>query len=190
VQTSANSSINSSATDVAATGFTTVLRRNQAQTHQIEVRITGNTTLTLGFDQGTDLTSPTTGGIPNSWWSQYFPDAADWVAANDADKDGLGNLQEYAFGSIPNDATSAARPMASPTANGFKLTFPTVTGCTYRVLSRESLSSGAWAAVPAANLAQGETNPVTGETGTTKSVTDSKAGEAGARFYRVEVSVP
>ncbi|MFM8810558.1 MAG: hypothetical protein ACKOJB_16930, partial [Chthoniobacterales bacterium] len=58
VQTSTNSSINAGASDKDSSGITTVNRRNQAQTHQVEVAITGNTTITLGFDQGSDVQQP------------------------------------------------------------------------------------------------------------------------------------
>jgi len=42
--------VNSSAVDVATSG-TTVQRRNQAQTHQVEVELTNNQVVTLGFEE-------------------------------------------------------------------------------------------------------------------------------------------
>ena len=63
--------INSLATDVATTGFTTVLRRNQSQTSQVEVELAGAGphVVTLGFDLGVDLANSDTDtdGLPDAW---------------------------------------------------------------------------------------------------------------------------
>ena len=183
VETAANSSINTTATDVAA-GFTTVPMRNQAQTQQVEVEITGNTTVTLGFDQGETNPDTDNDGLPDSWENEKFGNLGQ-TASGDPDADGLSNSKEYVLGSNPNDAASG-RPVTVKDANGFHVTFPTATGRTYTVLYRDSLSSGTWGAV--SSLGSGQANPVAG-TGNELTVTDTAAGGATKRFYRVEASI-
>ena len=182
--------INAAAVDTAAT--TTVQRRNQAQTHQVEVEMTGAGPhlVTLGFDDGSDAPS-VTDGIPDTWWNEYNVPADERVAAADRDGDGLTNLQEYVFGSDPNDASSG-RPRVTTTHDGetFRIEFPTVDGRTYRVLGRDSLGSGGW--IEVTNLQTGVglsvANPVTGD-GTTKALAEQGLGGKNARFYQVEVQL-
>jgi hypothetical protein len=194
VKTSAGSTINNSpdVTDKAAS-FTTVNMRNQAQTHQVEVEITGNTTIVLGFDQGTDFQDPATqvtDGIPNTWWNENGIPTNERVAAADRDGDGLTNMEEYILGSNPNNASSG-RPQVAATHNGetFRIEFPTVAGRTYRVMGRDGLGSGSWTEVT--NVQQGtglSASPVTGD-GTTKVLVEQGVGSKPARFYRVDVQL-
>ena len=182
--------INAAAVDTAAT--TTVQRRNQAQTHQVEVEMTGAGPhlVTLGFDDGSDAPA-VTDGIPDTWWNEYNVPADERVAAADRDGDGLTNLQEYVFGSDPNDPSSG-RPRVTTTHDGetFRIEFPTVDGRTYRVLGRDSLGSGGWTEVT--NLQTGVglsvANPVTGD-GTTKALAEQDLAGKNARFYQVEVQL-
>ncbi|MFM8788791.1 MAG: hypothetical protein ACKOEI_02850, partial [Chthoniobacterales bacterium] len=191
VQASANSSINASASDKDSSGFTTINRRNQAQTHQVEVAITGNTTVVFGFDQGTDLTQPTDSdndGMDDSWENEFFGNL-NRDGAGDFDGDGLSDFKEFILGSDPKNAASG-RPATLKDANGFHVTFATATGRTYTVLYRDNLSSGDWIAVDNANVANGQTNPV-GGTGSEITVTDTSATSSVAqRFYRVQVTKP
>jgi hypothetical protein len=161
---------------------TTIARRNQAQTHQVEARITNNTIVTLGFDEGTDITGPgntATDGIPDSWWASNNIPANERVAAADRDGDGVSNLREYIFGSNPNSAASG-QPAASVAVaqNGRTISFPTTPDRTYQVKVSDNLSSGSWADLG---------SPVTGD-GNAKSVTDPAV--ATRRFYRIEVRLP
>ena len=181
--------INAAAVDTTAT--TTVLRRNQAQTHQVEVELTGAGPhlVTLGFDGGSDAPS-VTDGIPDSWWNENNIPVNERIAAADRDGDGLTNLQEYILGSNPNDASSG-RPGVTVTHEGdaFRIEFPTVAGRTYRVMGRDHLASGDWAEVT--NVQEGaglSSNPVTGDD-TTKVVVEQGLGGKGARFYQVEVQL-
>jgi hypothetical protein len=175
--------VNNAATDrFGNTTMTTVLRRNQAQTHQVEARITNNTIVTLGFDEGTDITGPgntATDGIPDSWWASNNIPANERVAAADRDGDGVSNLREYIFGSNPNSAASG-QPAASVAVaqNGRTISFPTTPGRTYQVKVSDNLSSGSWADLG---------SPVTGD-GSAKSATDPAV--ATRRFYRIEVRLP
>jgi len=177
------------ATDLAAAG-TTVLRRNQAQTHQVEVELSGNAVITLGFDDGTDA-PPATDGILDSWWSEYGISGTNRVASADFDGDGVSNLLENRFGSKPNDASDTGLPSlvlagTSGTVtngfstNGFTFSFPTVTNVTYQPVAITDLSSTNWTSV--GSLIIGD--------GTVKSATDSSATNSVRKFYKVEISVP
>jgi hypothetical protein len=188
VQTSAGSLINTNATDKAVS-FSTGNMRNQAQTHQVEVQITNNTIVTLGFDQGTDFTQPTDSdgdGMDDSWETANFGNL-NRDGTGDADGDGLTDLQEFVLGSDPKNAASG-RPVTVKDTNGFHVTFPTATGRTYTVLCRDNLEAGDWTTV--ANIPNGQSNPVQG-TGAEITLTDTSATSGVARrFYRVQVSKP
>ena len=178
--------INAAAVDTAAT--TTVQRRNQAQTHQVEVEMTGAGPhlVTLGFDDGSDALA-VTDGIPDTWWNEYNVPADERVAAADRDGDDVTNRQEYVLGSDPN-AFSSGFPSLGVLSTGdtFQVSFPTVAGRRYTVMASSSLTGGLWTAVT--NLAGGQSNPVTGD-GTTQTVTETGLGTTGARFYRVLVEL-
>jgi len=172
--------INTAATDVAAIGFTTVLRRNQAQTSQVEVELAGAGphVLTLGFDLGTDLTNPDTDsdGLPDAWEIANFGNL-DQNGSGDFDHDGLTNLQEYIIGSDPTNGSSG-QPLTSisSTAGGFVFSFPTISTRIYQPQVSTNLLT--WSALG---------SPIAGD-GTTKSVTDLTTGPK--RFYRLVISLP
>jgi len=179
VRTEAGASVNLGATDQSF-GMTTYNRRNQAQTEQVEIEITGNTVITLGFEEFTT----TTDGVPNNWWASNFTNSNDWVASGDPDGDGVPNWQEYIAGSDPNNASSGLPETGSTVQpGGFVITFDTVTGRIYTVRYETNLMSGTWPQVA------GGGNPVTGD-GTIRSVTDATYSTATGRFYRVDVSLP
>ncbi|MEX1044908.1 MAG: hypothetical protein WEC73_02160, partial [Chthoniobacterales bacterium] len=182
--------INSAAVDTAA--VTTVQRRNQAQTHQVEVELTGAGPhlVTLGFDGGSD--TPTDPFV--EYMDDFFPDETDPSIVGpeaDPDNDGLTNRQEHILGSNPDDASSG-RPRVTATHDGdtFRIEFPTVSGRTYRVIGCDSLSSGGWTEVT--NLQQGpglsSSNPVIGDD-STKVVVEHGLDGKNARFYQVEVEL-
>ena len=184
VETAEGGAINAGATDVGGADFTTVNMRNQAQTQQVEVEITGSAIVTLGFDQG-DNPDADGDGLPDSWENANFGGLGQ-TGSGDPDGDGLSNSKEYVLGSNPNDAASG-RPATVRDANGFHVTFPTASGRTYTVKYRDDIASGTWAAV--SSLGSNQTNPVGGD-GTSKTVTDTDSVNAAKRFYRVEASVP
>jgi hypothetical protein len=173
--------INNSASDIDGSSFTTVLRRNQAQTNQVEVELagTGPHVVTLGFDLGTDITNnpdSDTDGLPDAWEITNFTNL-DQTGSGDFDHDGLTNLQEYIFGSNPTNASSG-QPLTSiaPTSGGFVFSFPTISGRIYQPQVSTNLAT--WSALG---------SPITGD-GTTKSATDLTV--APRRFYRLTISLP
>jgi hypothetical protein len=162
---------------------TTIPRRNQAQTHQVEVRITNNTTVTLGFDEGTDITGPDntlTDGIPDTWWNQNNIPANERSASADRDGDGLSNMQEFVFGSNPNSASSAG-PATTVDRSAFSFSYPTISGRFYQPKVRDSLTAGQWE-----NL-----GPEVEGDGTTKTAIDTWAQQNNStrRFYRLQISI-
>lgn len=178
--------INPAAVDTAAT--TIVQRRNHAQTHQVEIELTGAGPhlVTLGFDDGSNAPS-VTDGLPDTWWNDYNIPADERVAAADRDGDGVTNVQEYVLGSDPNNASSGFPSLVvQPAGDTFQVTFPTVAGRRYTVMASSSLTGGLWRAVT--DLAGGQSNPVTGD-GTNQTVTETGLGSTGARFYRVLVEL-
>jgi hypothetical protein len=179
VQTSAGSLINTNATDKAVS-FSTGNMRNQAQTHQVEVQITNNTIVTLGFDQGTDFTQPTDSdgdGMDDSWETANFGNL-NRDGTGDADGDGLTDLQEFVLLSNPNNASSG-RPVVGvgQISGGFRLSFPTASGRNYQVQVRNELSASGWDNV-------GSVVPGNGQTKTYDDLTALPR-----RFYRVVVSI-
>ena len=125
-------------------------------------------------------------GMPDSWELMYGLnpyDASD--ASADPDKDGLTNLQEYQAGTNPRSATSKlAITQESAIRNGanndFRITFPSVSGTTYRVEYSDTLAPGSWTAL-GADLAG---------TGGNLQATDTATSGHAQRFYRVGVVVP
>jgi hypothetical protein len=123
-------------------------------------------------------------GMPNDWESGHGLNAdsatGDDGAAGDPDRDGLTNLQEYISGTEPRNAESFLRVESIiGTGTSTKIQFIAVSGKTYTVVYRSQVDSGLWqklADVPA---------PAT--TGLVE-VTDSEAGAAGRRFYRLVTS--
>ncbi len=170
--------VNAAATDIGGSPFTTVLRRNQAQTHQVEIELTGAGPheISLGFDLGTDLSDSDNDGMPDSWETTEFGNLSA-TASGDHDGDGLSNLTEYIFGSDPTLASSgqpATQVVQDET--GFTFSFPTILGRNYQPKVSPDLLS--WS-----NLG----DPISGD-GSTKSINDPTPDTR--RFYRVIISLP
>jgi hypothetical protein len=190
VEVSIGGAINPGATDLTTAG-TTILRRNQAQTHQVEVELTGDGphVITLGFDDGTDAPNPDSDsdGLLDAWESSNFGNLSQ-NASGDPDGDGISNLLEFRLGSNPNSASSNGLPALNfnpadgngMSTNGFKISFPTATNLTYQVVASTNLSTNSWGNVGSS---------VAGD-GTTKSVTDTSATNSVRKFYRINISAP
>ncbi len=179
--------VNAAAIDTTAD--TTVQRRNQAQTHQVEVELAGTGThlVTLGFDDGGGTNPDSDGdGLPDAWELENFGNL-DRDGSGDADSDSLTDREEYIIGSDPNDASSGFPALSVESTGGtFRVTFDTVAGRSYTVLASSDLTGGQWTAVT--NMADGQTNPVSGD-GTTKTVTETGLDSTAARFYRIVVEI-
>jgi hypothetical protein len=132
----------------------------------------------------TVLTTDSDGdGIPDAWMNARFGHTLGQVsdksrASDDADGDGLTNLQEFRAGTDPKNATSALRISGmDKVGTAMRVSFPSVNGKTYRLESRDDLSSGSWSVL---------TDQVFG-TGNTLQITDPSAAGVTKRFYRVVV---
>ncbi|NBS14450.1 MAG: hypothetical protein EBT57_06545 [Verrucomicrobia bacterium] len=184
--------IKTDATDLASAG-TTVNMRNQAQTHQVEVELSGNAVITLGFDNGVDA-PPSTDGILDSWWGQYGISGTNRVATADFDGDGVSNLLEYRLGSSPASASSTGLPTLNSTGsngvstNGFTLSFQALPGITYEVVANGNLSGTNWGRPP---ILGGQINPLVmtnGASVVTNTITDTSATNSVRKFYKINLS--
>jgi hypothetical protein len=133
-------------------------------------------------------------GIPNSWMLQYFGhptgQASDHSrAADDADGDGLANLQEYLAGTDPTNSTSAFRITSIlPEGNDLRIAWSAVTNKTYAVQV-------------ATNSLDGSFTNAFGDLGTVAvpaapAITETNYLDVGAltndwsRFYRIRLVTP
>lgn len=91
-------------------------------------------------------------GIPD-WWLQQFFGHADGQAndlsraGDDADGDGLTNLEEFLTGTNPTDVASALEiqiTLTPPTGTNAVLSWPAQSGKSYRVQFRDDPVSGTW----------------------------------------------
>ena len=186
VEVSGSNLINDTASDLPVAG-TSFLRRNQAQTHQVEVELNGSGSthiITLGFDDGIDTPNPDSDAdaLLDSWEISNFGNL-EQTASGDPDGDGVGNLIEMKLGSNPNSSASNGLPVLSVsglTPEGFTITFPTVPGLNYQVVGTENLAGPSWPNIG---------NSITGD-GQPKSVTDSSATNSPRKFYKVQITAP
>ena len=140
---------------------------------------------TSGFSavRTVSLTDSDGDGIPDAWLNFRFGhntgQAGDKSrAGDDADGDGLTNLQEYRAGTDPRSATSALRISALDNISaGFRVSFPSVTGKTYRLDYRDDLVTGNWATL---------VDQVFGSGGTLQ-ISDPSAIGLAKRFYRIVI---
>ena len=115
-------------------------------------------------------------GMPDDFENEYgfnptlAPDAND-----DADADGLTDLQEFRAGTDPRDGSSKLASSLVPSGAAFVFRFNSVPGVVYRVDRCDDLADQVWT-----NLA------IRTGTGAMISVTDSAPSPTGRRFYRVQ----
>lgn len=97
----------------------------------------------------------------------------------DLDGDGLSNLQEFILGTPPNSGKSQYPVTTAKAGDNIGITFPTLTGRTYKVERSDTLTS-AWTIVQ-------ENIP---GSGSNQTITDTGGGAQPRRFYRVTVTLP
>jgi hypothetical protein len=122
-------------------------------------------------------------GIPDWWMNQYFGhptgQAADKSRANDdADGDGMTNLQEFLAGTNPTEPGSALRiSTAVPQGSDMVFTFATATNRQYVLEWTTDLSSGIWTSLP--DIISGD--------GTVQQVRHVGGAGLSQRFYRLRL---
>ena len=94
-------------------------------------------------------------GIPDWWMIQYFHHLTGQAgdksrAGDDADGDGMSNLEEYLAGTSPIDSNSVLKVQIAVDLSGTNvlLTWPAILGKNYRVQYKNNLSDPAWQDAP------------------------------------------
>jgi hypothetical protein len=132
-------------------------------------------TVTTNAPVVTRASGGTTDGLPNDWWNVYFPNPSDWVAADDNDRDGFTNAEEFALGTDPaNPGSRFAVDADSQSSGVMTVTWNSVPGKKYRLQVRPNLTAGTWQDVGSDITA----------TGATTSTTHDATGQS---FYRVRL---
>jgi alpha-L-fucosidase 2 len=126
--------------------------------------------------------SATTYTAVESWRFTHFGtvrNSGNAADSADPDGDGWNNAQEYASGTDPNSRTSVLKvSQMQASGNDMVVSFPTVSGKTYRVERSDTLQGGSWTAVQD-NIAG---------TGGTEQITDTNGAAQPKRFYRIVVT--
>ena len=141
--------------------------------------VAGNTS---EFAQNVTVTTTDTDGdgIPDAWMTAKFGHTTGQAgdksrATDDADGDGMTNLQEFRAGTEPKQQASIfALPAPTHSGSDFLVGLPTLTGFTYRIEFTDTLAPTSWR--PLADQIPG--------TGSTINITDPGAGTLAQRFYR------
>ncbi len=99
-------------------------------------------------------------------------------ASDDADGDGVTNLQEFKAGTDPKSANSVLRITSIDRSTGNpRISFPSVTGKTYRLDYRDDLVTGSWSPL---------VDGIFG-TGATVQISDPSGTGLSKRFYRISL---
>ena len=122
-------------------------------------------------------------GIPDVWMNAKFGHATGLAsdksrATDDADADGMTNLQEFRAGTDPKQQASIFR-LTAPTRSGsdFIVSLPSLAGFTYRIEFTDTFTPTSWR--PLADQIPG--------TGSTINVTDPGSAVLAQRFYRAVI---
>jgi hypothetical protein len=131
-----------------------------AMTHTRQISDSGTVTtnapvLTLSAGDMTD-------GIANTWWDFYHVPEGSRLALVDLDGDGFTNAQEFSLGTDPMNSGSSFKtgPMIR-SGNLVTISWSAVSGKTYQVQMRPSLTSGSWTDVELPVTAAGPTASAT-----------------------------
>lgn len=124
----------------------------------------------------TPLTQQEAWRLANFGTTANSGDAADAADAADTDGDGTTNAQEYISGTDPTSAASVLKVTDLTVDSGsITISFPTLSGKTYRLERSLTLQSGSWTTVQD-NIAG---------TGGMVQITDFGADAQPKRFYRI-----
>ncbi len=170
-------------------GTTNFIDGNVGCGSSYQYRITATNSFGVSDSSYVAVVSPSTFdsegyGVPDCWRLQYFghtdAESGDMSRAqDDADGDGMSNLQEYQAGTIPTDASSVFQ-ITSVTPNpggGFVIQWSSVAGKFYDVERDTDLS---WSTVLTLTNGVAATPP-------TNTYTDTSATNSPAYFYRVRL---
>jgi Tol biopolymer transport system component len=120
-------------------------------------------------------------GIPDVWTLQYFGHTTGQAgdqsrAQDDADGDGMTNLQEFMMGTDPTSAASVLRIQISYAivGNNITLSWPAATGRSYKVQYKDNPADPAWLDLPGTISVNGNLAKLT-----------TTAAQSG-RYYRVQ----
>jgi len=140
----------------------------------------GNTS-PFSFPQTVTATDTDGDSIPDNWMLSHFGHATGQAgdksrATDDADGDGLTNLQEFLAGTDPRNPTSHFAILSiTSTGGNVQVGFATVLGKTYQLQYRNDLATGNWLVLA---------DQIFG-TGGTIQIADPTAGSLPKRFYRL-----
>jgi hypothetical protein len=174
--------------DGSGVEFYTLNMRNQAQTEQVELSGSNSFSFALGFRaEASDWSGD---GMPNDWVDRYSLDTnPNGGAHQDADGDGVDNLDEYISNTSPLNASDyfhiQSYELTAPT-NGVTITYDTRLNRNYYIYySDEQLDAPSWNS--AVGPINGTGNP---QTWTDDGTQTPSPMQRTNRFYRISVSLP
>jgi hypothetical protein len=117
------------------------VQTNQGGQYRVLITNAAFTALSIGaFFTLTVLPDANTNGLPDNWETAYgVTDSLE-----DADGDGMNNLQEYIAGTNPTNASSYLKIDQMTASGANTLQFIALSNKTYTVEFTEALGSGAW----------------------------------------------
>jgi hypothetical protein len=146
--------------------------------------LTGQLNLTILNVNTDDFGAYAGDGIDDSWQVQYFGQPPNALAGPNVDADGTGqtNLFKFVAGLNPLDGsrfTLSIQKVSGQPAQRNVIFQPLVSGRTYNVQFKTSLTTPSWQAL---------TGTTQSDNGTTRTVTDTSA--AAPKYYHVQISKP
>lgn len=171
------------ATDDDLSAYDTVLMRNQAQVHQIEVE-SQSASFTVSLSLSTQVTDGDGDGLPSDWEAANGLNDGDTTGDNgangDPDHDGLTNIIEWLVGLNPQLIDNSSYPQLGigKITGGVHLSFPTIAGRKYQLLSSTTLQD--WQTFGASQTTAANAAPGTFQI-------DDTSGQP-KRFYRMVIT--